>query len=45
LRHRLVHDYEHVDYDVLWLVLTEYVPVLRAQIEQLVAEENAAGGG
>lgn len=45
LRHRLVHDYEHIDYDVLWRILTEYVPVLRAEIERLVAEEDAATGG
>ena len=40
LRHRLVHDYEYVDYDVLWRILMEEVPVLRAQLELLVAEKE-----
>lgn len=44
LRHRLVHDYEHVDYDVLWRILTDDVPELRADLERLVAEQPRGGG-
>ncbi len=38
MRHILVHDYFVVDFDVLWSVVTEDIPVLKRQIEKYVEE-------
>ena len=35
-RHRLVHDYDEVDYDVLWDAMTNDIPHLRPLIKALV---------
>ena len=35
-RHRLVHDYDEVDYDVLWDSMTNDIPRLRPLIKSLV---------
>ena len=35
-RHRLVHDYDEVDYDVLWDAMTHDIPRLRPLIKALV---------
>ena len=40
IRHRIVHDYLHVDYDVLWEVATRDLPVLVAQLERIAPAEN-----
>lgn len=36
MRHRLVHDYDEVDYDVLWDAMTNDIPQLRPLIKSLV---------
>jgi uncharacterized protein with HEPN domain len=38
MRDRLIHDYFGVDYDLVWDVATTKVPLLRRQIETLLAD-------
>ena len=38
LRHRVVHDYMHVDLDIVWDVVTNDLSTLAAQLEQFEAE-------
>lgn len=38
MRHRLVHDYLHVDLDILWTVITERIPELIELMEPLTGE-------
>jgi len=33
-RHRIIHGYDTVDYDVVWRILTEELPVLIAALER-----------
>jgi uncharacterized protein with HEPN domain len=36
MRHKVVHDYLHVDYDIVWAVVTTDLPPLIAQLERFV---------
>lgn len=36
MRHKVVHDYLHVDYDIVWAVVTLDLPPLLAELEKLV---------
>ena len=36
IRHKVVHDYLHVDYQIVWEVATVNVPPLIAELEKLV---------
>jgi len=40
IRHRIVHDYMEVDYDVLWQVATRDLPRLIGQLETIVSDED-----
>ena len=40
MRDRLIHDYFGVDYDIVWDVVTNKVPVLRQQIEEILRQES-----
>ena len=40
MRHRLVHDYADVDWDVLWDVLQNHIEPLRVQIARIVEQRN-----
>jgi uncharacterized protein with HEPN domain len=35
IRHRIVHDYLHVDYDVLWEVVRRDLPALIAKLDKI----------
>jgi uncharacterized protein with HEPN domain len=35
-RHILVHNYDDVDYEILWRIATEHLPVTMAQIEPIL---------
>jgi uncharacterized protein with HEPN domain len=35
MRHRIVHDYMHVDFDIVWDVVTASVPPLVPQLEKI----------
>ena len=39
MRHKVVHDYLHVDFDIVWDVATVNVPPLLAQLEGIVPRE------
>jgi uncharacterized protein with HEPN domain len=39
MRHKLVHDYEEVDWDLVWVTVTMDLPTLCAAIEPLIAKE------
>ena len=45
IRHRIVHNYLDVDYDVLWQVATCDLPRLIAQLEDILPPEGTTGGG
>jgi uncharacterized protein with HEPN domain len=36
MRHKVVHDYLHVDYDIVWAVVTADLPPLIADLQMLV---------
>src|SRR5712692_12091670 len=36
MRHKVVHDYLHVDYDIVWAVVTVDLPPLIADLEKFV---------
>lgn len=38
MRHILVHDYYQINKDILWSVITEDLPALKAQIQQYLDE-------
>ncbi len=40
MRHRLVHDYLTVDYDIVWEAGTVSVPALIAELEKLLPPED-----
>ena len=40
IRHKVVHDYMEVDYDVLWQVVTEDLPSLIAALEKIVPPDD-----
>ncbi len=39
MRHKVVHDYLHVDFDIVWNVATVNVPPLVAQLDEIVPPE------
>jgi uncharacterized protein with HEPN domain len=41
MRNRLIHGYDNVDLDVVWQVVTEDVPALVAELERIMASEDA----
>lgn len=40
MRDRLIHDYFGVDYDIVWDVVQNKIPVLRDQILMIIGQEN-----
>lgn len=40
MRNRIVHDYNNVDYDIVWQVVTKNLPSLIPQLEKLLAAED-----
>ncbi|MBV8517983.1 MAG: DUF86 domain-containing protein [Acidobacteria bacterium] len=40
-RHRLVHDYPEVDYEVVWTVLHDHLPRLLAEVRSLLPPSPA----
>jgi uncharacterized protein with HEPN domain len=40
IRHRIVHDYMGVDYDILWEVATRHIPSLIASLEAIIPPEE-----
>jgi uncharacterized protein with HEPN domain len=40
MRDKLIHDYVTVDYDIVWDVITDKVPALMREIEQILTDED-----
>ena len=38
LRDKLIHDYTGVDYSLLWIIISESIPELDFQLEQIINE-------
>ena len=38
MRHRMIHDYDVIDFDILWAVLRQDFPPLIEQLESIVRE-------
>lgn len=45
MRDKVIHHYFGVDYDIIWDVAVNKVPVLRVQIEEILRSEDSSGGG
>lgn len=43
MRDRLIHKYFGIDYDLVWDVVVNKVPVLHREIQQIVQSENHTG--
>ncbi len=39
MRHKVVHDYLHVDYDIVWAVATVDLPPLVAELEKILPSD------
>ena len=39
-RHRLIHDYFGVDYEIVWNIIVEKLPDLKDDIETIIAEKE-----
>jgi len=39
MRHKVVHDYLHVDYDIVWAVATVDLPPLVAKLEKILPSD------
>lgn len=39
MRHKVVHDYLHIDFDIVWAVASVNVPPLVAQLEEIVPSQ------
>jgi len=40
MRHKVVHDYLHVDFDIVWAVMTADLPPLIVDLERFVPPSN-----
>jgi uncharacterized protein with HEPN domain len=40
MRHKVVHDYLEINYDIVWRVATENLPPLVAKLEKLVPDDT-----
>jgi uncharacterized protein with HEPN domain len=45
VRHRIVHDYSGLDYELLWEVITRMVPELEARVSSILADEFPTNEG
>ncbi|WP_101358457.1 MULTISPECIES: HepT-like ribonuclease domain-containing protein [Raineya] len=39
-RNRIIHGYDTVSCDIIWLIITKYLPILTQEIEQIMQELN-----
>jgi uncharacterized protein with HEPN domain len=40
MRDRLIHDYFGIDYDIVWDVVINKVPMLQQEIQQIIQKES-----
>ena len=43
MRDKVIHHYFGVDYDIIWDVVVNKIPVLREQIESILDEDFSGG--
>lgn len=43
MRNRLIHGYDFIDHDILWSTVSEDLPILIKQLEEIVPPEEAEG--
>ena len=43
MRDKVIHHYFGVDYDIIWDVVVNKVPVLRERMESILSEECSGG--
>ena len=41
MRDRLIHDYMGINYNIVWDVVTNIIPEVKEQIEQVIISENS----
>ena len=39
IRNRLIHGYDFVDYDILWITITKSLPALVKQLEEIISQK------
>jgi len=39
-RNRLIHGYDSVDFDILWIIVTNDLPVLIIQLEKILESDQ-----
>jgi len=42
MRNRIVHDYGHVDFEIIWETVQMHLPLLFAELQQFLADRNEA---
>ena len=40
MRDKIIHYYEGVDYSLVWFTVTDKIPELQFQLEQIIKEHN-----
>jgi uncharacterized protein with HEPN domain len=40
MRDKLIHDYVTVDYDIVWDVITDKIPALMREVEQMLTDDD-----
>lgn len=45
MRHRIAHEYDAVDYEIVWAVISSHAGELRGRVEQLLIEQDTDGSG
>jgi len=44
-RNRIIHEYDAVSDDILWLISVKYLPVLKEEVEQILNEKDENDDG
>ena len=44
MRHRIAHEYDAVDYEIVWTVISRHARNLRLTVESLVGDSRPAAG-
>jgi uncharacterized protein with HEPN domain len=39
-RNRMIHDYAGIDYQIVWVIITDFIEELEFQVNQLIKEMN-----
>jgi uncharacterized protein with HEPN domain len=38
LRNQIIHAYDNIDYELVWQIIQEFLPILKTEVEQLLDE-------